>query len=230
MFKYAIFLFVFCFYNTDVLAMRPAAPTDAVAGAPAEGPAVAAIATDLINFTLGDTPITLAAICVALDMKLDDFPDFLKSQRLDCLKTGLDFAKICADPTPHGSLIDYAFVMGCNLETIQALHNYGKVKIHSINSPNPTIEKIWRQDKHPDQRNIITWLVATDNDKITSRHVRDRLYEPGDVVKSFQAFSDRMLAKYPHTKWAAFAIFNSVVTTLFNAHASLQDDERMKRE
>jgi len=181
MFKYAIVLSIFCFYNTTIFSMHPAAPTGvptgATAGAPASAPApdvVIDLTDELNRFVLADAPTHAPgvltaqekdvhdAITEALGTKHDNFALFMRGLNIRCRRNGIDFARVCSFQTPAGrSLIDHAILKGRSVHVLKELRKYG-TPVRFVDSKTPTLEIVWNDEKNPDQENIIRWLIESD--------------------------------------------------------------------
>jgi len=177
MFKFTIFIFVFCFYNTGLLAMHPASPTDAPTSATAAVAPTHDVVVDLSDafnkFVLADAPAhapgvlateeksVYEAIATALNTRHDNFTLFMKEWAIRCRRNGIDLARVCSFRTPADrSLIDYAIFAGCDAKILQVLKQYG-VPVNYIDSKKPTIETAW-EAKNPNRLAILKWLITTD--------------------------------------------------------------------
>ena len=222
MFKYAIFLAFFGVCNTDLFAMRPAAPTDTPTGTAAGTPAhdVVVDLTDALNrFVLVETPDVLTTTEQQIHTLLVNvlttrevhchFAAFMKRLRTHCHGDGINLRRVCSFPVPAGrssrSLVDHAIYAGCPVSVIQELYRYG-APVNFIESKKPTLETAWNVDKNPDRANIIAWLLKSDPKKPNGIVLGPGFLQLGPDAVVFHRYIEKLHDTNPAPDLYSFAI------------------------
>jgi len=176
MFKYAIFLCMFGFYNVELQAMRGAA------AAPAAPPAVAAVSTDdsaitqiiedLNEFILADPHAALKrihqAIIFCLKTQPTQFGAFMEKLTVFCAERTIDLKAVCSlSITGEDLIVDVAITAGCSIHVIYKLIVECGAPVNYIDSKTPTLKTAWNACKNPSQKQIIELLLKSDPYKPT---------------------------------------------------------------